>query len=106
MIYKHLSHYHGHVLVSFVSSLYANLNGFFFSLKKQQNFCPYIMYLCNIELKYILQLLSEMNPKKIHTKDSAGMTSLHCAVACSSVSTVDYFKNITCHIQLFGKNLI
>jgi len=34
----------------------------------------------------IFQYLSETAPKNIHTTDSVGMTALHCAVACSSVS--------------------
>ncbi|XP_060595368.1 uncharacterized protein LOC132749572 [Ruditapes philippinarum] len=40
------------------------------------------------QLKEYLQVLSEREPDRIHTRDTAGMTALHCAVACSSLPAV------------------
>ncbi|KAL4227023.1 hypothetical protein ACF0H5_014999 [Mactra antiquata] len=39
-------------------------------------------------LKDYLQAKSKSNSQSIHEKDSAGMTALHCAVACSSLPCV------------------
>ncbi|XP_045164376.2 uncharacterized protein LOC123528608 [Mercenaria mercenaria] len=40
------------------------------------------------QLKDYLQALSERDAKRIHDRDTAGMTALHCAVACSSLPAV------------------
>ncbi|KAL3851751.1 hypothetical protein ACJMK2_015464 [Sinanodonta woodiana] len=39
------------------------------------------------DLKDYLQLLTEVDPSKLHKRDSMGMTALHCAVACKNFPT-------------------